>query len=79
MRMNAGEIYRQLSACPWWAEQRRAVKWMAARYYAGVENCDSLYERAKPGFVQDNVLTMGSITLPPVLSKDEVEEIIRLR
>ena len=40
--MTAGEIYRELSKFGFWAAQSRKMRWIAARYYAGVESLDEL-------------------------------------
>ena len=49
------------------------VRWIAARYYAGVESLEQLRDHAKSRPVTDNHI------MPPELSEDEVQEIVSLR
>lgn len=71
--MTANALYRNLSTEPWWATQRKIVRWVAARYYAGVETADQLLLRTQPRPVT------GDFFMPPELTEAEVAEIIRLR
>jgi len=49
--MNAYQYFKHLSMVPGWAAQTRKVRWLAARYYAGVDTLDQLLEMAEPQFV----------------------------
>ena len=71
--MKAFDIYRQLCCEQWWASQRQAVRWVASRYYSGVESVYELKDRAVRSLCLDNR------TLAPVLTQEEVADIIRLR
>jgi len=71
--MKAMEIYRELSKEVSWAQKPRKVRMAAARYYAGVDSVEDLQAWAEPQVIREGVM------LPPVLSKDEVREIIRWR
>ena len=71
--MKAHEIYRALSSEPSWSQKSSMVRWIAARYYAGVESLEQLRDHAKSRPVTDNHI------MPPELSEDEVQEIVSLR
>ena len=75
--MSAYELYRTLSGEKWWASQSRAMRWIAARFYAGVESLDELHDRAKPHIV--NTYYRGDHYTKPELSQSQVDEIIMLR
>ncbi len=71
--MKASDLYRNLSKERWWASQRKIMRWAAARYYAGVDTLEQLWDSTKPRPV------CGLYELAPELTEEEVREIIRLR
>ena len=71
--MKANDIYRNLSTEPWWAAQTQAVRWLASRYYAGVDSVTELWALTKP------IPISRDYTLKPVLDEVIVREIIRSR
>ena len=71
--MKAYHIYKELSKESWWSKQSRAMRWIAARYYAGVESVDELAQRAEIQFVSPLVVLKATLTAT------EVETIISLR
>ena len=72
--MKAAEIYRSLSTEPsFWAAQPNKVRWLASRYYAGVDSVTQLWAATKP------IPVSRDFNLNPVLTEDVVREIIRLR
>jgi hypothetical protein len=42
--MTAYRLFCELSRVAWWAEQSRKVRWLAARYYIGVDSAAVLRE-----------------------------------
>ena len=70
--MSAYTIYRELSKVGHWAQLTRKVRWLAARYYAGVETYDELVSHA-------HAQAFDNRFLPPLLSGSEVRMIIDLR
>jgi len=75
--MSAYELYQTLSGEKWWASQSRAMRWIAARFYAGVESLDELLDRAKPHMVSTHY--GQDYCSKPELSQSQVDEIIMLR
>ena len=75
--MSAGEIYRSLSSESYWATKSRSVRWLAARYYAGVDRLEQL----KAACVPSVACTRHGydVFVGAALTAAEVEEIIRLR
>lgn len=71
--MKAGEIYRELMNCPGWSTKRSALRWLAARYYAGVDSLEQLRAMTRP------IPCHGYHSLLPILTESEVSEIIALR
>jgi hypothetical protein len=71
--MKASEIYRALSQELHWAAKTDRVRWLASRYYAGVDTLIQLRDSAKPRPVSRDFI------LCPELSEEAVQEIIRLR
>lgn len=71
--MKAGQLFRELSRESWWASQSVKMRWIAARYYAGVESLLDLRARTKrrPVF-RDHFQ-------PPELTEAEARAIIQLR
>jgi hypothetical protein len=52
--MRAYAIFRSLSCeKSWWGTQSRKVRWLAARYYAGVDTVDELLELLNPILVRE--------------------------
>jgi hypothetical protein len=69
--MRAYDIYCNLSSEEWWSKQSRKVRWLAARYYAGVESLDELIghtRKCESGWVRN-----------PLLIVDEMRLIVSLR
>jgi hypothetical protein len=75
--MTAYELFRTLSGEQWWSSQSRAMRWIAARYYAGVESIEDLFERAKPHIFRTKY--GHDYFTKPELSEDQVREMIYLR
>lgn len=71
--MKASDLYRNLSNEPWWAAQRKIMRWLASRYYAGVDSLEQLLACAETRPVHKDH------RLAPELSREEVAEIIRWR
>lgn len=67
--LTANSIFRSLSTTPGWATCSRKVRWLAARYYAGVDSVDELRRCAEKG--------PGDYR--PLLTVDEVATIILWR
>lgn len=72
-KLTAARLYRELSAEPSWAAKSRAVRWIAARYYAHVETACEVLDRAHPRPVS------GAFEMPPEITEAEAREIIRFR
>lgn len=70
--MKANTLYNELSKVAHWAAQSRKVRWLAARYYAGVESLAELRSHSTPQ-------PFGDYTLPALLTPAQVEMIIQLR
>jgi len=70
--MTARQLFLELSKEPFWARQRKVVRWIAARYYCGIE------KDIRPlGFpIQIGV---RGLTLKPLLSQDEIKLIREMR
>ncbi len=70
-------LYRVLSAEQWWANQSRTMRWIAARFYCGVESLEDLRSRAKPHIYRSRF--GEDYFVKPELSEAQVSEIILLR
>lgn len=71
--MTFGEIYRSLSSEPWWAAQSRAMRVLAARYYAGIDSFAQLLAQS------EHQPTYRDVVLAPALSAEQVDTIRMLR
>jgi len=69
--MNAYQYFKHLSLVPGWAAQTRKVRWLAARYYAGVDSLSQLQEMAEP-----QISSRGNWR-EPILSETQVDSIIQ--
>jgi hypothetical protein len=73
--MKAGEIYRTLSNEPSWSNKTRAVRWLASRYYAGVDTYYELQSLAHRSIACEK---HGYITyVGPAITSIDVQEIIQ--
>ena len=77
--MKAAQLFRELSRESWWASQPRKMRWIAARYYAGVESFEELKARGESRPVLDQTPRHGDYWQPAELSADQIQQIIRLR
>jgi hypothetical protein len=76
--MKANEIYRSLSSEPHWATKSKSVRWLASRYYAGVDTLEQLWNTTKPRPVSWSKYN-GDFVMPPELTESDVREIVQLR
>ena len=76
--MSAYEIFKNLSQFGWWAQQSPKMRWVAARYYAGVISIEELKDmdihRVCKEYWDGRVFM-----LPPILTTEQVDTIIYLR
>lgn len=77
MRMNVGELARELQKTNFWASQPRKVLILAARYYSGVDSLDQLRHMAEPAISSSG--PYGDHFIRPTLSEEQVRTIINLR
>jgi hypothetical protein len=75
--MGVYDLYRVLSVEQWWMNQSRAMRWIAARFYCGVESLEDLRSRAKPHIYRSRF--GEDCFVKPELSEVQVDEIILLR
>lgn len=71
--MTAFELYQELNKTSWRTE-RPAVRWLACRYYTGVDSLAQLRAMSQP-----QVIGYDDQTIRPILTQDEVDRIILLR
>jgi len=71
--MPAHQIYNQLSQDEWWSCQSPKMRWLAARYYGGVESKEQLFSHGEP-----QPIHRGHYH-PPMLTADEIEVILALK
>jgi len=71
--MTAYSIYKTLSDEPYWSACTDRMRWIAARYYAGIETINDLRART-----QNRPVSLFCI-LEPELTIGEAETIVRMR
>lgn len=78
MRMNVGELARELAKEPFWAKQPRSMLILAARYYSGVDSLDQLRHMAEPAISSSDRWGHDHY-IRPTLTEEQVRTIIDLR
>jgi hypothetical protein len=77
MRMNVGELARELAKTEFWAKQPRSMLILAARFYSGVDSLDQLRHMAEPAISSSHYGYDHFIR--PTLTEQQVQTIINLR
>ena len=72
-KMRAYAIYTELSKERFWTTRSGRARWLAARYYSGADTLDDLQRQGR------DIPISRNFSLAPMLSAEEVAEIIRLR